>query len=160
MPTEDDLRSIRAFVVPLGDFQMLLPNATIAEVVDYQPITPVDNAPAWLLGMYNWRSRMVPLYSQEHAMGQSPPAPDRRSRVLVINSLTGTRGVEQYGIIARGIPHLVTVDRNSIEAREQLLKSPVVRAFASLNNEDVLIPDLDRVEAMLAGVLMSTGRPH
>ena len=47
------------------------------------------------------------------------------------------------------------VDRNNIAAREQLLKSPVVRAFARLEDADVLIPDLDRIEAMLAGVMAS-----
>ena len=88
-------------------------------------------------------------------MGQRVPEPSRRSRILIINGLTQARGAAQYGILARGIPRLVMVDRNNIAAREQLLKSPVVRAFARLEDADVLIPDLDRIEAMLAGVMAS-----
>lgn len=150
---DDDDRPIRAFLVPLGEFQMLLPNATVAEVVDYHPTRSIPGAPAWMLGIYDWRGRDLALYSQEHAMGQRVGPPDRRSRVLIVNGLTGGRGVEQYGILARGIPRLVMVDRNNIEAREQLLKSPVVRAFAKLDDNNVLIPELDRVEAMLAGIM-------
>ncbi|MCB1734721.1 MAG: chemotaxis protein CheW [Gammaproteobacteria bacterium] len=153
MSPGEDLSRIRAFLVPLGEFQMLLPNATVAEVVDYHVPRPVEGAPAWMLGIYNWRGRDLPLYSQEHAMGQRAPAPDRRARILIINGLTQARGAAQYGIVTRGIPHLVMVDRNNIEAREQMLKSPVVRAFARLDDANVLIPDLDRVEAMLAGVM-------
>ncbi|MCB1738279.1 MAG: chemotaxis protein CheW [Gammaproteobacteria bacterium] len=155
MSPEGDLSRIRAFLIPLGEFEMLLPNATVAEVVDYHPPRPIAGAPAWMLGIYNWRGRDLPLYSQEHAMGQRVPEPSRRSRILIINGLTQARGAAQYGILARGIPHLVMVDRNNIAAREQLLKSPVVRAFARLEDADVLIPDLDRIEAMLAGVMAS-----
>ncbi len=156
MQSHDDTQPIRGFIVPLSDSGMLLPNAAVAEIVDLSAVDPLDAAPAWLPGMFNWRGIIIPVFSIEHAMGvEVPAAKDNRTRLLVINSLGATDKLKRFALVSRGIPKLITLDRGDIDAQEQILKSPVVRAYATIGNEDVFIPDLDRIETMLAGALVN-----
>lgn len=130
---------------------MLVPNGTVAEIVDYVHPVEVPDTADWMAGMFNWRGLRIPLFSIEHAMGKPAEETGKRTRVLVINALGATQSLKVFGVISRGIPNLVMIDRGDIEPQEQILKSPVVRAYARINGNDVFIPDLDRIEMMLAG---------
>lgn len=153
MSNIDDTQPIRGFIVPLSDTGMLLPNATVAEIVDFSSLDPIDGAPNWLSGMFNWRGVTMPVFSIEHAMGIDVKDITGRTRLLVLNSLGATKKLNRFALVSRGIPKLITIDRGDIEAKEQILKSPVVRAYAQIGTESVFIPDLDRIETMLAGAL-------
>ena len=56
--TLDDIRGV---LIRVGATQLLLPNATISEVLSYSPPEPVEDAPDWLLGRLRWRGRAVRL---------------------------------------------------------------------------------------------------
>jgi iron complex outermembrane receptor protein len=44
-------REIRGVMVPVTEGRLLLPNATVAEVISYTKPEPVSGAPTWLLGL-------------------------------------------------------------------------------------------------------------
>src|SRR5207342_875348 len=52
---------IRGVLIAVARARLLLPNATIAEVLSFAPPTPVEGAPDWLLGRIRWRGWEVPL---------------------------------------------------------------------------------------------------
>jgi chemosensory pili system protein ChpC len=56
-------REIRCVLVPVSNLRLLLPNATVAEVITYSKPEPVADAPEWLLGRIAWRGWRVPLVS-------------------------------------------------------------------------------------------------
>lgn len=150
--SQTDSKPIRGFIVPLDGAGMLVPNGTVAEIVDYLHPVEIPGSPDWMAGMFNWRGLRIPLFSIEHAMGKPADETTKRTRVLVINALGATQNIKVFGVISRGIPNLVMIDRGDIESQEQILKSPVVRAYAKVHGNDVFIPDLDRIEMMLAGI--------
>ena len=58
-PSQD----IRGVLIQIEGARLLLPNATIAEVLSYADPEPVENAPDWLLGRIRWRGWQLPLVS-------------------------------------------------------------------------------------------------
>ena len=52
---------IRGVMIQVGDDRLLLPNATVAEVLAKVPVEPVEDAPDWLPGRIDWHGWQVPL---------------------------------------------------------------------------------------------------
>ena len=52
---------IRGVLIQVAGARLLLPNATIAEVLSFADPEPVANAPDWLLGRIRWRGWQLPL---------------------------------------------------------------------------------------------------
>ncbi len=48
-------QDIRGVLIAVTGARVLLPNATVAEVITYSPPDPIEGAPAWMLGRIRWR---------------------------------------------------------------------------------------------------------
>src|SRR5437899_551186 len=68
----DTSRDIRGVMIPITGGRVLLPNATIAEVVSYTNPEKIPNAPDWLLGRLPWRGWRLPLFSFAMLSGSTP----------------------------------------------------------------------------------------
>ncbi|MEW8260599.1 MAG: chemotaxis protein CheW, partial [Candidatus Thiodiazotropha taylori] len=56
------VKEVRSVLIPLHERQILLPNATVAEVMGYQqPEYAGDELPEWFLGHLAWRGVMIPV---------------------------------------------------------------------------------------------------
>ena len=45
---------IRGVLIQAGNERVLLPNATVAEMMSRVPVQPVSDAPRWLVGEIGW----------------------------------------------------------------------------------------------------------
>jgi len=57
------IQDIRGVLIQVEGARLLLPNATIAEVLSFAEPEPVAAAPHWLLGRIRWRGWQLPLAS-------------------------------------------------------------------------------------------------
>ncbi|MEW8500302.1 MAG: chemotaxis protein CheW, partial [Candidatus Thiodiazotropha taylori] len=65
------VKEVRSVLIPLHERQILLPNATVAEVMGYQqPEYAGDELPEWFLGHLAWRGVMIPVVSYEGLLGE------------------------------------------------------------------------------------------
>ena len=74
-------REIRGLMIPVTGTRVLLPNATVAEVITYSVPEKIADAPAWLLGRLSWRGWRLPLFSFSMLTGraaQETVGPERR----------------------------------------------------------------------------------
>jgi len=146
------IAEIYSLLIPLADSRLLVPRACVAEVVGYQTPVPMDGAPAWYLGLVNWNARSLPLISFECACGQPVPPTGGRSRVVVFHALSGRLDACYFGIVSQGFPQLVRVSNDVVRAdhsRSFSDRSPVLCQVRMLN-ETPLVPDLERLELMIA----------
>ncbi|WP_077529985.1 chemotaxis protein CheW [Vreelandella utahensis] len=133
-------------LIPVQDTTLLLPNVSIAEIVDYEP-DPADEDQEWVLGRLQWRGVNLPVLSWEAANGGDPFPPEgRRGRILVLNTITERHEAMPFMAMAtRGIPRQAKV------SPEELRREPDADGDATLmtvifEGEHCVIPDMAVLE--------------
>lgn len=143
--------AIHCLMIPVSDEILLLPNASIAEVIGYQEPEKDQDTKDWLLGRINWRDYRVPVVSYELAVGGGSNARDRKgSRIAILNTLNGNSKLPYIGLLTQGIPHLQVVqEKNIIPNTQGGSKSRFVKEYVLVNGEPAAIPDVDELEKRL-----------
>jgi chemosensory pili system protein ChpC len=143
---------IYSLLVPLLDGRLIIPRANVAEVIGFQTPSEMTGAPPWYIGTVPWNGKAVPVVSFEGACGLTIPQASGRSRIVILHAL-GTR-VEggNFGIVSQGFPQLVRVSSDVVRpdnSRAFPERTPVICQIRMLN-ETPLVPDLERLEEMIA----------
>ena len=146
---------IRAVLIQTEAARLLLPNATISEVLSYAAPEPVDDAPEWLLGTIRWRGWRLPLVAFAPLIGQGEEQGGLGHKVVVLKSLGGQPTMPYFALLTRGFPRLVTVSPDRLEAVDGAdgQAGVGVRAHVSFNDEPAVIPDIDGIELALRQAL-------
>lgn len=144
-------QDIRGVLIQVREARLLLPNATISEVLSYADPDPVEGAPDWLLGRIRWQGWQLPLVAFSRLAGIAPEQGGLGSKVAVLKALDGNPRLPYFALLTQGFPRLVTVPRNALETDEPgdagLPADVLVRVL--LNGDPALIPDLDAVAASI-----------
>jgi len=144
-------REIRGVMVPVTDGRLLLPNATVAEVISYTKPEPVSGAPTWLLGRLAWRGWRLPLFSFPMLIGQLEDESRTNARVAVLKALGGNAGMPFIALLAQGFPRLTTITQELlIPTSDEHQFATGVRAEVLVRDDRATIPDLDVIESMVA----------
>lgn len=138
---------IHCLTIPLHEETALLPNAAIAEVIAYKEPSPIDGAPEWFLGFFEWREKRVPLISFEAVSGKNIEAAKKNSRIAVLNTLNGSTRLPYVGILSQGIPSLAIVQEEGLVDKGNADENrPSVSSFVELGGIEALIPSIDEIE--------------
>jgi len=141
---------VRSQLIALEGMRLVLPNTAIAEVIAYTPLEPVSDMPEWFLGYAVWRGQRIPILSFEAMRGYESTKPNRRSRIIVINTITGDDERSFYGLIAAAIPRLTALDTtNLVDDGEQSNVDALVMRQVVVDNQTAFIPDQHKIEEML-----------
>ena len=89
--------------------------------------------------------------SFETLAGQTPAEPGGRTRVAIMNAISGRLSAGCFGLLTEGFPQLVRVNREVIQpaARHPWPDNGPVICQIRMINEYPLIPDLEYLEALL-----------
>jgi chemosensory pili system protein ChpC len=112
----------------------------------------MTNAPPWYAGLVSWSGRSVPVVSFEGAFGQTLPSVSNRTRIVVFHASGGKLQSGYFGMLTQGFPQLVRVNADVVRpdpSRSFPERSPVI-CQVRMVNETPLIPDLERLEQMIA----------
>lgn len=145
----DELYSL---LVPLAGERLIVPRACVAEVISYQAPVGMANAPPWYAGLVDWGGRSVPVVSFEGAFGQALPTVSSRTRIVIFHAAAGRLRSGYFGMLTQGFPQLVRVNAEVVRpdpSRSFPERSPVI-CQVRMVNETPLIPDLQRLEEMIA----------
>lgn len=150
----DSAPIIRGVLIQVADAKLLLPNATIAEVLSYADPEPVADAPDWLLGRIRWRGWQLPLVAFSRFSGIADEQGGLGSKVIVLKALGGDAKRPFFAILTQGFPRLVTVTDTSLvsETEDEAVPEGVL-AKVRLNDDDALLPDLAALEARIGEVM-------
>ena len=149
---QDRPSEIYGLMVPLDRERLLVPRGCVAEVVGYQTPQEMTGAPPWHLGVINWNGRKVPMVSFEGCCGDDVAPPTQRSRVVVLNAVSEEVQAGYIAILSQGFPQLVRISPEFVKLdanRSFAADSPVICQIQLLD-ETPMVPDLDRLEAMVA----------
>ena len=154
METLDTRRDIRGVLIQVTAGRLLLPNASVAEVITYSEPEPVPDAPEWLLGRVRWRGWRLPLLSFSRLAGWSSEDGHLGAKVAVLKALGGNAKLPFFAVLSQGFPRLVTVSRTALVEQHDMKDLPLgVHARVMLNDDSAAVPDLVSVELLIAKAL-------
>jgi chemosensory pili system protein ChpC len=137
---------IHCMLIPTDPEMLLLPTSVMAEVVDFSQPAPMKEAPPWLLGQVEWENRQVPVFSFNALINGSEVGDvPSRARIMILKSLSDSARVPYLGVVLHDLPRPVTVrDADLVETGDEK-KSLGVFSRLRLEEEEAIIPDLDRL---------------
>lgn len=141
-----------SLLIPLADERLIVPRACVAEVVRFTNPQQEEGAHDWMMGTVTWNGRALPVVSFEGALGKDRPAATGRTRIVVFYASTRQLKTGFFGVLTQGFPQLVRVNEDVLQLHttEGWPKGAPVHCRVKMINEFPLIPDLERLEAMLA----------
>ncbi len=147
-----EAEELYSLLVPLTEDRLIVPRACVAEVVRFSRPDQHEGAEPWMLGTVNWNGRPLPVVSFEGALGNDVPVPTGRTRIVVFYASSGRLKIGYFGVLTQGFPQLVRVNKDvlKLESTEGWPDDAPVLCRVRMINEYPMIPDLERLEAMLA----------
>ncbi|WP_206859925.1 chemotaxis protein CheW [Lysobacter changpingensis] len=144
---ENDIRGV---LIQVAGGRLLLPNATIAEVLSYAEPDAVADAPDWLLGRIRWRGWQLPLLAFGRFSGLANERGGLGSKVIVLRALGGNPRAPYFALLTQGFPRLVTVSRDALVVVDDHNPLPNgVQARVLLNEDAAFLPDLGAIETQI-----------
>lgn len=139
---------VPTFIVPLQKSHLLVPNATVAEIIPYEPLQRVQDSPDWFLGFLGWRGVQVPVVSFEMLTvrrGSFSLVSVASASLVILKALSGHEDLKFYAIVAQALPRLVRITSQELFATDEMSnKTELSRARYA--DDIVSIPDLDYIE--------------
>lgn len=150
---DDGLNTVHCLMLPLHKEVAVLPNAAVAEIVQYSVPEKIESAPEWLLGNLLWRERQVPLVSFESISRGDVGKISTSSRIAILNTLNGNLDIPYVAIILQTLPSLQIVREKNINFKDSSNSDrQSVKAFVDINGVQALIPDIDEMESRLSAI--------
>lgn len=147
-----DETELYSLLIPLEGERLIVPRACVAEVVRFSKPEQEVGAHEWMMGTVNWNGRVLPVVSFEGVLGKDKPIATGRTRIVVFYASTGQLKQGYFGVLTQGFPQLVRVNEDVLQLHttEGWPKGAPVLCRVKMINEFPLIPDLEKLEAMLA----------
>ncbi len=149
---ERDEQLIKSIILTLKNELVVVPNASVAEIISVQGVREVGDSPRWMLGKARWRGVDIPVVSYEAAGGEDAEAVSLNTQVAVMYSASEEEGTQYpyIGLAMHGVPHVSTFSREQIRVDEQASNDhPMVAQKVRLNGAAAGILDIDAIENML-----------
>ena len=152
----DETQELYSLLVPLAEDRLIVPRACVVEVVRYTEPDTEAGAHKWMMGNVSWNGRELPVASFEGTLGKEVPVSTGRTRIVVFYATTGQLKTGFFGVLTQGFPQLVRVNKDvlQLDSTEGWPDTAPVLCKVKMINEFPLIPDLERLENMLAEELI------
>ncbi|MFQ5994762.1 MAG: chemotaxis protein CheW [Acidiferrobacterales bacterium] len=140
--------SVHLVEIPAARFPILVPSATVAEVVTYTEPAPLPLAPHWVLGVFGWRTKAIAVVSFDTLLTGIAATPGPRSKIVVFYPLPGTGEADFFGVLSSKEPFPRVVDESSGLAPSSTgeVESAYVAATVRLRERTLLIPSFDALK--------------
>ena len=145
----DNSQALSCVMIPMNGRQLLLPNVSIAEVVDYASTDAGTNTPEWLVGYLNWRGLNLPVISYDAANGATLTIPgDNRGRIVVLNTIGDEhRKIPFMAMVTQGIPSQARLDERQLRKLDGET-GPADLMLVDVEGEAAWIPNLEYLESL------------
>lgn len=146
----DNTDTLSCVMIPMNGRQLLLPNVSIAEVVDLAGTEAPADAPEWLVGTLDWRGLNLPVISYDAANGGAHTAPGgNRGRIVVLNTIGDHHDrVPFMALVTQGIPSQTRLSEDQVRRRDGDTGSADLMQV-DVEGETAYIPDLEFLQSLV-----------
>jgi chemosensory pili system protein ChpC len=145
----DNNEILPCVIIPMHDSQLLLPNVSIAEVVDFATSEADAGSPDWLVGWLEWRGLRLPVVSYDAANGHKLVVPGgNRGRVVVLNTIGQNHEETPFlALVTQGIPSQIRIGPDQVREIEGE-KGSADQLLVEVDGDTAVIPDLEYLEKL------------
>jgi len=145
------------FVMALQKSSILIPNASVAEIIPYEPLQRVPETPDWFLGFLGWRGVQVAVTSLEMLTQKRASfslVSVSSASIVILRALSGEDDFKYLAIVAQALPRLVRIKEGELfDTGEDVEKTELIRA--RYGDEVIAIPDIDYLESEIRRIAYS-----
>lgn len=142
-------QQIHTLEIPLQGTTLLIPSASVAEVINPVEVSAIPFSEPWLLGVIGWRSLAVPVVSLDLLMGKEAAAPRPGSKIVVLYPLSGRQKWEFFAVVAYAEPRPQSLNGSETAASaSDLPPAPFIAAGLKLGDKVMAIPDIEALKAV------------
>ncbi|QSP95415.1 chemotaxis protein CheW [Marinobacter salinisoli] len=147
---KDNSQALACVLIPMNERQLLLPNVSIAEVVDFASSDPAKDSPDWLAGYLDWRGLSLPVISYDAANGGTFMVPgDNRGRIVVLNTIGEQHErVPFLALLTQGIPSQTRLTEDQVVETDGE-NGPADLMKVEVDGDSAWIPNLEYLEALV-----------
>ena len=152
----EEQKELYALLIPLKGERLLVPRMCVAEVIAFADAVRErsDEHPDWFLGTIEWNGQRLPVVSFDDPQLEARRSKRSRARVVVFHAITQDLRNGYYGVLTQGFPQLVRVNSDvlGVDTEQPLPPRQPVLCRARMIHEYPLIPDVERIERMIAEI--------
>ncbi len=150
--------NLRCLLIAVQGGQVILPNSLVVEVLPFATPLQIEAAPHWVVGAMLWRNLTTPLVSLGRLIFRVAPEADLNSRIIFINALGSDTRLPHFGILSTSVPRPLDLHRHEITLDPAVtdLNRPGVLSWARYQDQSVIIPDMEIIEAVLQPLVRRT----
>jgi chemosensory pili system protein ChpC len=152
--------NLRCLLITVQGGQVILPNSLVVEVLPFATPLRIEAAPHWVVGAMLWHNLTTPLISLGRWIFGVAPGADINSRIIIVNTLGADSRLPRFGILGTAAPRPLNLQRQDIdqdlEVAEAERQRPGILSWARYQDQSVLIPDMDAIEAVLQPLVRRT----
>ncbi|MFT7549212.1 MAG: chemosensory pili system protein ChpC [Candidatus Azotimanducaceae bacterium] len=145
---------IPVFSVSLQKSSILIPNASVAEIIPYEPLQRVPDTPDWFLGFLGWRGVQVAVVSLEMLTQKRASfslVSVSSASIVILRAISGEDDFKYLAIVAQSLPRLIRVTPDELfETGDSVERTELIKA--RYGDEVFAIPDIDFVESEIRRV--------
>jgi chemosensory pili system protein ChpC len=138
---------LHSLEVPLDGCTLLVPSASVAEVINTQKLAPVPFSEPWLHGVIGWRTLAIPVISMETLLGAPGMTRTDAAKIVIFYPLSGRKDWEFFAVFATAEPRPQVLDGSQpVAESSELIDSPYIAAGLKVDKRLMLIPDFEALK--------------
>ncbi|MBL8259250.1 MAG: chemotaxis protein CheW [Candidatus Competibacteraceae bacterium] len=149
----DAAENLRCLLISVQGGQAILPNSVIVEVLPFATPLKIESAPHWVVGAMLWRNLTTPLISLGRLIFRVSAESDLNSRIIIVNTLSADARLPHFGILGTSAPRPINLQREELKPNPHVegadLNLPGILSWARYQDQPVIVPDLEAIEAVL-----------
>lgn len=118
---------VKSQVFTMTNSKIIVPTRSVAEVIQFTEITPMENMPLWVYGTIVWRKLSVPIISLETMETKVSVGYGESPKLIILNSTSHKHDYDYFGVIANALPKMVEANAENIKFS---VSSPVLPPYS------------------------------
>lgn len=154
MANEQAPETMMVLLIPIEDCQLLLPDAAVAEIVDFQQTeAESDDVPTWYLGKMQWRGLDVPLISLEGLNHDAFFTRDGSLKIIIMHSSSQRGKMPFWAFVTTETPRMSRINKGRLDPYDHDELRSMEKMWVAIDDEPAMIPDMEKIEQAIADLL-------
>lgn len=146
---------LKVYVLQMQKQGVMIPADAVAEIIPYEPLQRIEDAPDWFIGLLGWRGIQIPVISFEIMSVERASfslVSVASASLVVMRGIADQKKMPFYAIVSQTFPAEHNINPELIiETGEETEKTEVCRV--RFRNEMLAIPDVEFLENALLEIV-------